>query len=794
MAIGTDIPKPAVQILAKPRASSPFYAPAAVSTERPALLPFSSNSPNASIFGPVPPPAPTSSTTFKNGVVIPVTGTPAGTGFQGFLVDWAPGLDPALGWQTTGITLAGAGSTPVTSGSLASWDTSSITAAGYYTIRLTVNISGTPTQALTMIYLEPNLFSSNWPQLLNEGAYFSAGAVPALNSDETYRLVVESSAPPGPSTGEFFNLSLGGVQSMTQLSSFGSFQQPAVADLEGLSNDQALFADFESFWLVDADNHSSMFPNLPALDYSRNQILIEDLLGDSHWEVVALGSDYNSQLAYVLAWDSGSNYVSANFPIEIQDQNPVNTWYNRNRVLVGDVNGDGKKEIVVQEGLSSATFSLDLFANDGTPLTWSVPILTGMPEAMAAADLDHNGKLETILVLYAGASYAQSIVHVFQPDGTERPGWPVTLPNPDQYSKSFLAVGDLQQNSHDEIVYSHEASLYVFNADGTPLSNAWPLSGGPNVNTGFGTVVIGDVDGDGLPEIVTTLNTAESTTDPFFPNGSRYYNEQLLAIRADGTISKQWQLTGANGYNLYDYPSPTIGDFNQDGLTEIAVAYEVTGSPTNIPGIVTLLSTRSKFNPAANDWPLTHHDPRNTSVLRCSDFCLDASSPQTVNAGSPATFTITVTPNEIPYNSPVSGFICSGLPTGASCNFNQPSVTPGLSNASTTLTISTTSRTLALMQPRAASRRFLFATLLGTGLFTILVIFPAPQKRVSRKTAAVFCVILFGSTLAVGCGGGGSTGPQPNPSGTPAGAYTVSVSATGGSNIAKTTNVSLIVN
>lgn len=793
-AIGTDIPKAATQVLARPPGSNSLHASPTITPIWRAAQSASSNSQNASIFGPVPPPAPTSSTTFKNGVVIPVTGTATGTGFQGFQVDWAPGLDPLLGWQTTGITLAGAGSAPVTSGPLATWDTSSVTAAGYYTIRLTVNISGTPTQALTMVYLEPGLLSSNWPQLLNQGAYFSAGVVPALNSDGTFRLVVESPAAPGPFKGEFFSLSLDGTQSQDELLGFGSFQQPAVADFQGTGSDQAVFPDERYFFVLDQNNSGPLLVNIPALDYTRNQILMEDLLGDSHREVVALGSDYTDQVAYVCAWNSSGNNISANFPIQIQDQNPVSTWYNRNRVLVGDVNGDGKKEIVVQEGLSSATFSLDLFANDGTPITWSAPILTGMPEAMAAADLDHNGKLETILVLYAGTSYNQSIVHVFQPDGTERPGWPVTLPNPDQYSQSFLAVGDLLQNGHYEIVYSHEASLYVLNADGTPLSSAWPLSAGPNVNSGFGTVVIGDVDGDGIPEIVTTLNTAESTTDPFFSNGSRYYDEQLLAIRADGTISKQWQLTGANGYNLYDYPAPAIGDFNQDGLTEIAVAYEVTGSPTSVPGIVTVLSTGSKFNPGVNDWPLTHHDPRNTSVLRCSDFCLSASPAQPVTAGSPATSTITITPNEIPYNFAIKNFTCSGLPTGAACEFASQTVTPGISTASLMLTINTTSRTLAMARPATASRRFFFATLLGAGFFGVLTILPVPPKRSLSLTALAFCLLLIGSTFAVGCGGSGFSGPHPNPNGTPAGAYTVTVSATGQSNITKTATVTLTVN
>lgn len=786
----SEISKPAAQALAKPSTHRVVLA----RTNNPALpVAFqaaNSGSPYAFIYNPVPPPAPTSATTFKNGTSIIVTGYAAGTGFQSFMVDWAPGLDPAAGWQTSGVALAGGGTSPVTNGTLATWDTSSIGSAGFYTMRLTVNVSNTPYEALTMVYLEPDLLSSKWPQLLSEGSYFSAGVIPALNTDGTFRLVVESPAPPGPGRGNFFNLFLDGTQNTSALLGFGSFQQPAVADFETMSSDQAVVADERYFFVYQQDGTGFGIVNIPALDYTRNQVLLEDLANNSHWEAVALGSDYNTQLAYVFAWDQSGSNIAGNFPIQVPDQNPVNTWYNRNRVLVGDLRGDGKKEIVIQEGLSSTTFTLGLFANDGTPLMWNVPVLTGMPEAMAAADLDHDDRLETILVLYAGPSSDQAIVHVFQPDGSERPGWPVTLPNPDQYSQSFLAIGDLKQDGHYEIVYSHEGSLYVFKDNGTLLSGAWPLQAGSNVNTGYGSVVIGDIDGDGFPEIVTTLNTAESTTDPFFVYGSRYYDEKLLAIRADGTISKQWQLTASNGYSLYDYPAPAIGDFNQDGITDIAVAYEVTGSPTNVPGIVTILSTGTNFNPALNNWPLTHHDPRNTGVLLCSDFCLSASTAPPVDAGFSASYAIKVTPNETPYNFAVTNFTCSGLPSGATCSFSPSSVTPGNSNGSTTLSIGTTSRTLATALPGTGLQLSL-CTVFGAGFFGLLRILIAPGERNRNNLGFFFGLILLASLTAVSCGAGS---PPSNPNGTPAGSYAVTVTATGDSGVPQSTKVSLNVN
>ena len=797
-AVGTDIPKAARQILSESRASKPIYAPANDSHMHPALQPASSNSLNASIISPIPPPSPTSPTTLKNGVVIAITGTAAGTGFQSFQVEWAPGLDATSGWQTTGVTLAGGGSAPVTIGSLATWDTSSATAVGYYTIRLTVNISNAPVQALTMVYLEPDLLSANWPQFLNLGPAVGAGVVPARNTDGTFRLVMESPAGPSLPTGEFWTLPLTGPAQATVQTGHGGFFHPAVANFSGGAGDEAMIIDFSTgsppssaLELFQQNGTSTSLGSNPNLWYLGSQLVVEDLAGDSHWETVGYGIDYTNLVADISAWKPDGTLLNTNFPVKVPFLNPNDGRLNRNTVLVGDVNGDGKKEIVVMELPSPTTFSLALFANDGSPLTWQVPPLSGQPDVLAAADLDNNGKLETIV---AANSDTQTLLHVFQPDGTERPGWPLTLFNSNINSESSLAVGDLNHDGHKEIVYSHESFLYVFNADGTNFSSAWPISTPAGPSFGCNGVVIGDVDGDGFPEIVTVLNTESFNSDPYFALGG-YSDQTLLAIRRDGTISKSWQLNAGSGCWLQFFPAPAIGDFNQDGITDIAVVSSIGGGAcsASTPGVVTIISTGAAFNPSLNDWPLVRHDPRGTSVLLCSDFCLSTSTAQPVNAGSPATFTIAVTPNEIPYNSAVKNFTCSGLPTGASCNFSSASVTPGLSTASNTLTISTMSRTLAMARPAAASQRFLFAALLGAGLFGVLTIFAMPSKRKGKLSGLAFGLLLFGSTLAVGCNGGGSSGPQPNPNGTPAGTYSVTVSATGGSNIAKTVEVTLTV-
>jgi hypothetical protein len=799
-AVGSVMQKPYTQILNLTSASSLTYVRSPLSAKQLGFVTASTSPQNAAILSPVPPPSPTSPTTFKNGVVIPVTGAAEGIGFQNFVLEWAPGLDAASGWQTTGVTLAGAGATPVANGSLATWDTSSIVAAGYYTILLTVNLSGSAFQALTMVYLEPDLLSANWPQSLSLGPALGAAVVPARNIDGTYRLLLETPAGPGSTGGELWSLSLDAPGQSTIHTSNGSFMHPAVADFSGASGDQAMIIDFitgspvsSNLELFQQDGSFTTLESSPNLWSVGSQVVVEDLAGDSRWETLTYGIDYNNSLASVSAWLPDGSQFDSNFPLTVTFANPNDGRLNRNPVLIGDINGDGKKEIVAMEDLSASAFTLALFASDGSPLTWQVPSsLPGVPVMMAATDLDNNGKLETIL---AANTDTQTFLHVFQPDGTERTGWPLTLFNSSVSSQSYLAVADLNVDGNKEIIYAHESLLYVLKPDGSNLSSAWLLQASPvSESFGYNAVAVGDVDGDGFPEIVTVLNTLSTNSDPVFALGP-YADQQLLAIRRDGTISRSWQLNAGNGCWLQFFPALSIGDFNQDGIVDIAVAASINAGSCRTPaGIVTLLSTGAPFNPGLNDWPLVRHDPRQTSVLRCSDFCLGAGSPQTVTAGSPANYTLTITPNDLPYQTAMANFSCAGLPTGASCNFTPSSVTPGIqTTASTSLSIATTSANLATTRQIAGAGRIFFAAVFAAGTLGLIPIFAGPLRQ-SRRGCKLFAVlILFGLLVGVSCSGGSGGAPQ-NPNGTPAGNYTITVSAIGASKTAKTTTISLTVN
>ena len=181
-----------------------------------------------------------------------------------------------------------------------------------------------------------------------------------------------------------------------------------------------------------------------------------------------------------------------------------------------------------------------------------------------------------------------------------------------------------------------------------------------------------------------------------------------------------------------------------------------------------------------------------TVVIATPTFAV-ASSPssQTVSAGQSASYAFTVTPAN-GYTGTVN-LSCGTLPSEASCSFSASSLTiTGSGTGKSTLTISTTAPTVS-RNTAPASPFAPWRTGGGIALAGILGLALAPNKvrRWNRRFRALVCVLLLGALWLplVGCGGGG--GMTTKTGGTPAGTYTVTVtaadSAGGGSTTAKVT-------
>jgi uncharacterized repeat protein (TIGR01451 family) len=218
------------------------------------------------------------------------------------------------------------------------------------------------------------------------------------------------------------------------------------------------------------------------------------------------------------------------------------------------------------------------------------------------------------------------------------------------------------------------------------------------------------------------------------------------------------------------------------------------GNTATITIVVTPTPTggEAKFNGGAVQATATNGvtTPVTFVPAEMSDFSLSV-SPVNVTipaAGDSATYQVQVTPLPI-YNTGISLSV-SGLPTGATSSFTSPTVTlPSTSPGTSTLNISTTARPITTASASPAGRSF-YAIWLSVPGLALVGIGLGGTRRQRRVTGMLLAALLFSILpLLPACSHKSTTPPV---SGTPAGTYTLTVTATSGSDT-KSQTIQLVV-
>jgi hypothetical protein len=191
-------------------------------------------------------------------------------------------------------------------------------------------------------------------------------------------------------------------------------------------------------------------------------------------------------------------------------------------VAVGDIDGDGKPEIVACDSTGSRLIA---FEHNGA-YKWRSPTLEAVNwGAPSLADLDHDGVPEII----AGRQ-------VLNNDGTIR--WTGTGGKGSQGIGPLSLVADINMDGTPEIVAGNSA----YTASGSVLWTASALPDGYNAAADF--------DGDGYPEIVLV-------------SGGK-----VRLLEHDGTV--KWGPVSIPGAGAGG--PPTVADYDNDGKPEVGVA------------------------------------------------------------------------------------------------------------------------------------------------------------------------------------------------------------------------------
>jgi hypothetical protein len=460
-------------------------------------------------------------------------------------------------------------------------------------------------------------------------------------------------------------------------------------------------------------------------------------------------------------------------------------------LVTGDFNGDGFTDVAVGVNPGSGNTGVSgvyvlLGQANGT---FAAPVKVDSsvnPTGLAAADINGDGRTDLVVADQGASSPSQvnGALHVYlgAANGTFTAA---TAPTTTATYYSVVALGDLNKDGKLDLIVGGDVAgaqgagtpnVYTLlgNGDGTfRAANATALTGPDGI--GATSIALADFNKDGHLDVA--IGNATDFTEVLLGNGDGTLVDTILALG-----QQPLALAGA--------------DLNGDGFPELLVGMVDTTTGSNLAVFIN-----------ANAW---------TVASAPGSFILSLSSAAgTVTAGLSATTTISVTPGS-GFTGSVS-LSCSGLPTGATCNFSPASLTVNGSAVSSALTITTTARTA--MNSSAAS----FKRLAPGGLLLAGFGLPIAWRRrrdIARLAYNGFPVLLLVGVIALpGCGGGsgsnapvvsssgsstsssssggsssssGSSGSGGGLTGTPAGAYAVTVTATSGS-VTQTTTYTLTV-
>ncbi len=254
-------------------------------------------------------------------------------------------------------------------------------------------------------------------------------------------------------------------------------------------------------------------------------LTVADLDGDGEQEVLAMHQNT------IMAWTPRGTMLPG-FPIELpRTPNPFGGYERIPAFSLGDLDGNGDLELVVlvpktvssgdtaeqasplhawhHDGTPVAGFPSAPFPLDGVPPGVLLRLGTGFAEAPSpiVRDLDGDGRAEIVVEYGSGSwEFRRCVLFVVRGDGTVAPGWPHIIDTPFADPSLYPAVADFDRDGRGDILLpsttaQRHTRLTILALDGTVqaervlalsyISDARPM--------------VGDVDGDGTPEVALQL-------------------------------------------------------------------------------------------------------------------------------------------------------------------------------------------------------------------------------------------------------------------------------------------------
>ncbi|MBI4056079.1 MAG: S8 family serine peptidase [Elusimicrobia bacterium] len=220
---------------------------------------------------------------------------------------------------------------------------------------------------------------------------------------------------------------------------------------------------------------------------------------------------------------------------------------------MGDMDGDGTKEVI-----AAAMNRVYVFRKDGSNFP-GFPVSLNPTDQInwqvVVEDLDNDGRKEIIVqasVPNAAGDYLSKKIYVIRNNGTFYPGWPnPVVENTSPQKSEMPAIADLDGDGQREILLTTDNNtLHAFHANGSEMVG-FSQSSDPYTNV----LAVADMDGDGHPEIAVVAGG------------------QFALLDNQGNRLPGWPTTPTSFFGIpYAFRTyPVFGDIDGDGNLEVFV-------------------------------------------------------------------------------------------------------------------------------------------------------------------------------------------------------------------------------